>query len=98
VGRLKEALLVPSLRVQLAQYPWYQNLAAASECLASEVAECSVLSGRIGRVPVNSAEWHQVNALCKFSIGTKTRQQPLSAWQVKLPSALFCLEELAEWL
>jgi hypothetical protein len=49
-------------------------------------------------VPVNSAEWHQVNAFCKFSIGTKIRQQPLSVCQVKLLSALFCLEELAECL
>jgi hypothetical protein len=36
--------------------------------LGSEVAKCSILSGRIGRVPVNSTEWHQVNASCKFRI------------------------------
>jgi hypothetical protein len=89
------SLPVPSLRVQLAWYAWYQNSSAAPECLASEVTECSILFGRIGWVPVNSAECHQVNAFCKFSIGTKTRQQTLSVWQVKLSSALFCLKELA---
>jgi hypothetical protein len=34
--------------------------------LGSEVVEGSVLSGRIVRVPVNSVEWHQINASCKF--------------------------------
>jgi hypothetical protein len=34
--------------------------------LESEVAEGSVLSKRIVRVPMNSVEWHQVNASCKF--------------------------------
>jgi hypothetical protein len=38
--------------------------------LGSEVANGSVLSGRIDRVPVNLAEWHQVNASYKFRIGT----------------------------
>jgi hypothetical protein len=34
--------------------------------IGREVVECSVLSGRIDRVPVNSVEWHQVNASYKF--------------------------------
>jgi hypothetical protein len=38
--------------------------------LGSEVAADSVLSRRIVRVPVNSLECHQVNASCKFHIGT----------------------------
>jgi hypothetical protein len=38
--------------------------------LESEVAEGYVLSARIVWVPVNLVEWHQVNALCKFRIGT----------------------------
>jgi hypothetical protein len=38
--------------------------------LGSEVAQGSVLSGRIVRVPMNSVEWHQVNASCKFWIST----------------------------
>jgi hypothetical protein len=38
--------------------------------LGSEVAEGSVLSGRIVQVSVNSVKWHQVNASCKFWIGT----------------------------
>jgi hypothetical protein len=37
--------------------------------LESEVVEGSILSGRIVRVTVNSVEWHQVNASCKFWIG-----------------------------
>jgi hypothetical protein len=36
--------------------------------LGSKVVECFVLSERIGRVPVNSAKWHQVNAPYKFGI------------------------------
>jgi hypothetical protein len=36
--------------------------------LGSEVAEGSVLSGRIVRVSVHLVEWHQVNASCKFWI------------------------------
>jgi hypothetical protein len=38
--------------------------------LGSEVVEGSVLSGRIVQLPMNSVEWHQVNASCKFQIST----------------------------
>jgi hypothetical protein len=34
------------------------ELCATFESQGSEVAECSSLSRIIGRVPVNSAEWH----------------------------------------
>jgi hypothetical protein len=70
-GPTHDRPLVPSLRVQLAWYPWYQILSAVppSECLASEVAECCVLSGIIGHVPRNLVEYHQVNASCNFKRG-----------------------------
>jgi hypothetical protein len=35
-----------------------KELPAPFASLGSEVAECSILSGIIGRVFVNSAEWH----------------------------------------
>jgi hypothetical protein len=37
--------------------------------LGSELGGGSILSGRTVQVPVNSVEWHQVNASCKFWIG-----------------------------
>jgi hypothetical protein len=53
--------------------------------LGSEVADSSVLSRRIVQVLVNSVEWHQVNASCKFRIGTWNNcpsawNNSLSAW------------------
>jgi hypothetical protein len=55
----------PSLVGMVAHVP---KLISSPKCLASEVVECSVLSGRIARVLVNSADWKQVNASCKFGI------------------------------
>jgi hypothetical protein len=65
---------VPSFRVQLMRYPWYQISSAALSAwqasfglknanlpLSGEVAECSVLTEIIGRVLDNLAECHQVN-------------------------------------
>jgi hypothetical protein len=52
-------LHVHSIRVQFAWYPWYQSSSVPVECLSSEVAEASILCGTLGRVPVNSAEFHQ---------------------------------------
>jgi hypothetical protein len=52
--------------------------------LGSDVAEGSILSGRIVRVPVNSVECHKVNASCKFRIHTYNKCS--SAWN-NLPSA-----------
>jgi hypothetical protein len=59
IYRLMPALHVHSIRVQFAWYSWYQSSSLALECLSSEFVKCSILSGIIGRVPVNSAECHQ---------------------------------------
>jgi hypothetical protein len=59
ICRLMPALHVHSIRVRFAWYPWYQSSSVALECLSIEFIECSILSGTIGRVPVNSAECQQ---------------------------------------
>jgi hypothetical protein len=48
--------------------PLVTKLVSSLECLSSEVVKCSISSRRIGRVTMNSAEWHQDNASCKFKI------------------------------
>jgi hypothetical protein len=53
------ALHVHSIRVQFTWYPWYQSSPVPLECLSSEVAEASVLSRTVGRVPVYSTEFQQ---------------------------------------
>jgi hypothetical protein len=50
---------VHSIRVQFAWYPWYQSSSVPLECLLSEVVEAFVLSGTIGRLPMNTPEFNQ---------------------------------------